>query len=224
MGLIADVANQNSIQQDHFNSVKSEGLKQGMVFDRVDISCAPPPQFGKNIKFHLDSSFAVKGQQKFVAFSGGNASEKAQELSAQMTEYPIGVVFSMNGLSMEQLAGLVGGIGKEIDSAFAAEEISAEEYAALNKGLDTYADFTVKKAEKERASFSVMKQTAAATKAMIERGASDAEMTDYAERVREKWQNSINEHLEKNAYDRATLNHMIAAVRTGKPVSFHATA
>lgn len=141
-----------------------------------------------------------------------------------MKEYPAGVALSMDGFSMEQLSELIGGIGKEIDSAFAAGEISEQEYADLNKGLDAYTDFMTEKAEKQNASFAIMKQTAAATKAKIQSGASEKEMTDYAELVREKWQEKIDEYLEENAYDRTALQQMIAAIRTGKALSFHAMA
>ena len=111
-----------------------------------------------------------------------------------------------------------------IDSAFAAGEISEQEYNDLNKGLDTYTDFMTEKAEKQKASFAVMKQTAAATKAKIESGASEKEMTDYAELVREKWQEKINAYLEENAYDRTALQQMISAIRTQKTSSFYAMA
>lgn len=221
-----DVSNQDNSQQDNFVGMKLEGLKPGQILDHVDLSKAIPldPLFGKNIQYNLDSSFVVKGRQDFVAFSGGNVSEKAQELAEQMKEYPAGVALSMDGFSMEQLSELIGGIGKEIDSAFAAGEISEQEYADLNKGLDAYTDFMTKKAEKQNASFAIMKQTAAATKAKIQSGASEKEMTDYAELVREKWQEKIDEYLEENAYDRTALQQMIAAIRTGKALSFHAMA
>ena len=79
-------------------------------------------------------------------------------------------------------------------------------------------------AEKQKASFAVMKQTAAATKAKIQSGASDKEMADYAELMREKWQEKISEYLEENAFDRTALDQMIAAIRTGKMMSFHTLA
>lgn len=221
-----DISNQNSVPQEPSGSAKLEDLKPGQVLDHVDISGAIPldPQFGKNIQYDLNSSFVVKGRQDFVAFSGGNVSEKAQALAGQMTEYPVGVALSMDGFSMEQLAELIGGIGKEIDSAFAAGEISEQEYNDLNKGLDAYTDFMTEKAEKQKASFAVMKQTAAATKAKIQSGASEKEMTDYAELVREKWQEKINAYLEENAYDRTALQQMISAIRTQKTSSFYAMA
>lgn len=221
-----DISNQDGVQQDNSVGVKLEGIKPGQVVDSVDISSAIPidPKFGENITYDLNSSFLVKGRQDFVTFSGSNVCEKAQELAARMTEYPVGIAFSIDGLSMEQLADLVGGIGKEVDSAFAAGEISEQEYADLNKGLDTYTDFMTQKAEKEKASFAVMKQTAAATKAMIQSGASEEEMTDYAKMVREKWQNKINAYLKENAYDRTALNQMIIAIRMGKMSSFQVMA
>lgn len=219
-----DLSNQSGTQQDGFAGVKLElSVKPGQVLDHVDISGAIPlnPQFGENIEYHLESSFVVKGRQDFVAFSGGNVSVKAQELASLMTEYPPSVTHFINGLRMEQLADLVGGIGKEVDSAFAAGEISKQEYTDLNKGLDTYTDFMTEKAEKEKSSFFVMKETAAATRAKIEGGASDEEMTEYAELVRETWQEKIDEYLGENAYDRTILNQMITAVRNGKDLSFN---
>lgn len=53
---------------------------------------------------------------------------------------------------------------------------------------------------------------------------SDKEMADYAELVRDKWQEKISEYLEENAFDRTALDQMIAAIRTGKMVSFHTLA
>lgn len=213
-----DISKQDGVQQDDFVGEKLDDLKTGQILDHIDISKAIPldPQFGKNTKYDLNNSFVVKGQQDFVEFLDGDVSEKAQKLSAQMTEYPVDVEFSMDGLSMGQIADLVGNIGKEVDNAFAAGEISEQEYSDLNKSLDTYADFMAGKAEKQKASFAVMKQTAAATKAKIESGTSDKEMTDYSELVSEKWQEKISEYLEENAFDRTTLNQMIAAIRTGQ--------
>lgn len=53
---------------------------------------------------------------------------------------------------------------------------------------------------------------------------SGKEMADYAELVREKWQEKISEYLEENAFDRTALDQMIAAIRTGKMMSFHTLA
>ena len=128
-------------------------------------------------------------------------------------------MFSLDGFSMEQLAELVGGIGKDLDNAFAAGEISEQEYDALNKGLAAYTEFMT-----EKASFAVMKQTAAETRAAIQSGASEKEMFDYAELVREKWQEKIGKYLDENGYDRTALEQMIAAVRSGNISSFQAMA
>ena len=69
-----------------------------------------------------------------------------------------------------------------------------------------------------------MKQTAAETRAAIQSGASEKEMLDYAELVREKWQEKIGKYLEENGYDRTALDQMIAAVRSGNISSFQAMA
>lgn len=49
-------------------------------------------------------------------------------------------------------------------------------------------------------------------------------MADYAELVREKWQEKISEYLEENAFDRTALDQMIAAIHTGKMMFFHTLA
>lgn len=49
-------------------------------------------------------------------------------------------------------------------------------------------------------------------------------MADYAELVRDKWQEKISAYLEENAFDRTALDQMIAAIRTGKMMSFHTLA
>lgn len=49
-------------------------------------------------------------------------------------------------------------------------------------------------------------------------------MTDYAELVRDKWQKKISEYLKENAFDRTALDQMIAAIHTGKMMSFHTLA
>lgn len=136
-----------------------------------------------------------------------------------MTEYPAGVALTLDGLSQGQLADLVGGIGRKLDSAFAAGEVSEQEYADLNRGLDAYAEFMTEKAERERASFAVMKQTAAATKAQLRSGASEEDMADCAEQVRETWQEKLRAYLAENSYDRTALRQMIAAIRAGERLS-----
>lgn len=221
-----DVSNQGGGQQTP--TVAGEKLQslKGMKLDQVDLSKAIPldPHFGENIQYDLESSLVVKGRQDFVEFTGGNPSEKAQELAALMTEYPAGVKFSMDGLSMDQLAELFGGIGNKLDSTFAAGELSEQEYTDLNKGLDAYSEFMTAKAETEKATFAVMKQTAKATKAKISSGASEAEMADYAVLVREKWQEKISEYLEEHSFDRTALSQMVAAIRGGTNTAFQVMA
>lgn len=212
-----DVSNQGGGQQT--STVVGEKLQslKGVKLDQVDLSKAIPldPQFGENIQYDLDSSLVVKGRQDFVEFTDKTVSEKAQELAARMTEYPTGVKFSIDGLSMDQLAELFGNIGKDLDSAFAAGEISEQEYAELNKGLETYSAFMTEKSEQQKAAFAVMKQTAKATDAKIRSGASEQEMADYAAMVREKWQEKINEYLKEHSFDRTALSQMVAAIRGG---------
>lgn len=219
-----DVSNQGGAQQG--NPVAGEKLQslKGTALDQVDLSKAIPldSQLGQNIQYDLDSPLVVKGRQDFVTFTDENVSEKARELAARMTEYPTGVSFSIDGIGMEQLAELFGNIGKDLDSALAAGEISEQEYADLNKGLHAYSEFMTAKSEKQKVAFAVMKQTAKATDAMIRSGASQQELTDYAALVREKWQEKINEYLEDHSFDRTALYEMVAAIRGGKNTAFQA--
>lgn len=197
------------------------------VLDYIELSGEAPldPQFGQNIGYELDSPLVAGGRQDFVKFTDDNVSKKAQELaSLMMEEYPPGVEFSIDGLSMESLAKLLGGIGEKIDSAFAAGELTEQEYADLNKGLDAYTEFMTEKDEKKKAAFSVMKQTAMATDAMIRRGASEKEMSDYAKLVREKWQDKINEYLKENSHDRTILSEMITSIRARRATAFYGRA
>ena len=221
-----DRSNQEDAQQSQ--AVVGEKLQslKGTALDQVDLSKAIPldSQVGQTIQYDLDSSFVVKGRQDFVTFTDGNVSKKAQELAAMMTEYPTGVRFSIDGIAMDQLAELFGNIGKELDNALAAGEISEQEYDDLNKGLDAYTEFMTAKSEQQKAAFSVMKQTAKATDAMIRSGASEQELTDYAALVREKWQEKINEYLEENSFDRTALYEMVATIRGGKNTAFQAMA
>lgn len=125
---------------------------------------------------------------------------------------------------MEQLANLCGGIGKQIDDALSQGEISEQEYKDLNKGLNAYTEFMTKKAETQKATWSVMRQTAAATRKKIESGISDKDMEDYAKQVKESWENKISMFLEENSYDRITLHQMIRLIREGKSLSFDKNA
>lgn len=217
-----DVSNPGGARPDLPAGVKLEpSVRPGQVLDRVDWDSAVPldPQFGENIAYRPDSPFLRNGRQDFTVFSGGDVSEAARELAALMTEYPAGVALTLDGLSQGQLADLVGGIGRKLDSAFAAGEVSEQEYADLNRGLDAYAEFMTEKAERERASFAVMKQTAAATKAQLRSGASEEDMADCAEQVRETWQEKLRAYLAENSYDRTALRQMIAAIRAGERLS-----
>lgn len=222
-----NISNQSNGVKDSSIVGEKMASKKDKVLDRVELNGEMPidPQFDQNIGYELDSPLVAGGRQDFVKFTDDNVSKKAQELASLMTEeYPPGVEFSIDGLSMESLAKLLGGIGKEIDSAFAAGELTEQEYADLNKGLDAYTKFMTEKDEKKKAAFSVMKQTAMATDAMIRRGASKKEMSDYAKNVREKWQEKISEYLKENSHDRTLLNEMIATIRAQKVTTFQVTA
>lgn len=112
-----NISNQgNGLKDTSIAGEKSASIKD-KILDHVEFSGEVPidSQFGQNIGYELDSPLVARGRQDFVKFTGDNVSEKAQELASLMTEeYPPGVEFSIDGLSMEQLAKLLGGIGKKL--------------------------------------------------------------------------------------------------------------
>lgn len=71
------------------------------------------------------------------------------------------------------------------------------------------------RSEQKTAAIAVMRQTAAATRAKIEGGATREKMAAYAAQVRERWQEKLDAYLEEHAYDRVMLREMIALVRGG---------
>ena len=205
---------QNVKEQNHIPE-QLQNLKIGQ--NNGQVSGLTELAFGETLSFHSNST---NNETQFTHFTDADVSQKAQELASYMTETPTGVALRLEGLSMEQIATLCGGIGKQIDDAFSKGQISQQEYEDLNKELDTYTSFITQKSELQQATWAVMRQTAEATRQKIESGASEEEMEIYAQQVKDTWKDKINAFLEENSYDKTVLDKMISLVREGKSLSF----
>ena len=176
------------------------------------------PSWGKSLSFDTPK---MSDGSPFADFTEDEISAKAQELASLMTETPTGVEINLvRGMSISQLANLIGGIGKQIDDALTAGDITEQEYADLNNALLSYSSFMTEKAETKNAMVHVLRQTDDAIRDQFGRGASDEEVENYVEKIRGTWNDRINEFLKDNSYDRTILDQMIAAVRDGRSLSF----
>ena len=120
-------------------------------------------------------------------------------------------------MSEAQLAEHFGAIGKQIDAAFSAGQITQQEYDDLNLGLEKYTEAMSSKSEQTAAMWEVGMQVASATRKMIESGATKEEMADYAAGVRENMQAEISKFVEDFcSIDRSLLNSLITRVRGGE--------
>ena len=151
-----------------------------------------------------------------TVFTGGEVSDKARTLSWLMDESKDIESYIGFNLSREQLAQHVGEIGRKIDEAFSAGEITQGERDDLNAGLERYAENVTSQAERREAMWGVIRQMAASTQAMVESGASREEMAEYAKRNMDSMQERISEFVEKHtAIDRGLMAALIARAREG---------
>ncbi|MCX4266347.1 MAG: hypothetical protein OSJ64_06030, partial [Firmicutes bacterium] len=131
-------------------------------------------------------------------FSSDEVSAVARQLSALMDENSQEMYLKISsGMSEKQLAEHFGNIGQKLDAALAGGDISQQEYNDLNAGLEKYVEAISGKAEREAASWEVVKQMAQATRAKIESGCSKEEMAAYAKSNEENFQNEISKFVEK---------------------------
>lgn len=155
-----------------------------------------------------------------TTFTDENVSEKARALSWLMDESKdIESCVGFN-LGRKQLAQHVGGIGRQIDEAFAAGEITQQERDDLNAGLGSYAENVASQAERRDAMWGVMRQMAASTQAMVASGASREEMAAYAKSNTDSMQERISEFVKKHtAIDRELMAALIARARGGEDLT-----
>lgn len=153
-----------------------------------------------------------------TTFTNEQVSEKAEALSWLMDERSLDIEARVGfGMSQEQLAQHFGEIGRQIDGAFAAGEITQQEYDDLNAGLGQYSEAVTSRAERQAAIWEVVKEMAKTTRAMVERGASKEEMAAYAQRNMDTFQDRLSEFVEKHcAIDRDLMAKLIKQVRGGE--------
>lgn len=155
-----------------------------------------------------------------TSFTDENVSEKARALSWLMDESRDIESYIGFNLSREQLAQHVGEIGRQIDEAFAAGEITGQERDDLNAGLGSYAENVTSQAERRDAMWGVIRQMAASTQAMVAGGASKEEMAEYAKRNMDSMQERISEFVKKHtAIDRELMAALIARARGGEDLT-----
>jgi len=179
-------------------------------FDTVEISGA--------VENASVVSFKEIEKAESTQFTNETVSEAARKLSALMDENGADINFRVSlGMSEAQLAEHFGAIGKQIDDAFSAGQITQQEYDDLNLGLEKYTEAMSSKSERTAAMWEIAKQNAQATLMKIRSGASKEEMADHAESIKENLQAQISKFVEDFcSIDRSLLNSLITRVRGGE--------
>lgn len=153
-----------------------------------------------------------------TVFTGSQVSEKARSLSLLMDERDAALRSQVSfGLTIDRdkLAQHFGEIGKKLDEAYSAGEITEQEYEDLNTGLQKYTETVTNREERRAAIVEVLKKNAKAMDAMMQRGASQKEIEEFAKWNRETLEDRINEFMKKHSdYDRGLMAELIERVRT----------
>lgn len=187
--------------------------------DVVEISCQAPSVAPPRMEQFPCSEWKKLWEPKeSTQFTNADVSEAARKLSSLMDENDTNIeVATAFGMSEEQLAEHFGSIGKQIDDAFSAGEISEQEYNDLNKGLETYSEAIMTKAERSAAGWELAKQISKATLARINQGASDTEMADYAKKLQDSYQDTVSEFVKSScSINRSLMSQLLSRVRGGE--------
>ncbi len=155
-----------------------------------------------------------------TVFTNSQVSEKAQELSLLMDERDI-AVHSQVGFGLtydrDKLAQHFGEVGRQIDEAFSAGEISQQEYDDLNAGLNKYTETVTSRAERSNALMAVLRNTKKMRDKLMVRGASQEEIEAFSKWHRETLEDRIQEYIKTSCgIDRDLLVKLIQQVREGK--------
>ena len=187
--------------------------------DVVEISGqAPSVTLLQPSKMEPLCSEKIWAPKESTQFTNADVSETARKLSALMDENDKNVeAATAFGMSEEQLAEHFGSIGKLIDEARSAGEISEQEYDDLNKGLEKYSEAIMTKAERSAAGWELAKHISKATQALISRGASDKEITEYAKDLQDSYQNKVSEFVKNScSINRSLMSQLLGRVRGGE--------
>lgn len=179
------------------------------------------PGEGHGIRKLEEADYEFGGKpQLSTTFTESRVSEKARSLSMLMDERA-DRVYSQVGFSLtvdrDRLCEHFGEIGRKLDEAYSAGEISKQEYEDLNAGLQKYTETVTSREERRTAVFEVLKKNARAMDAMMQRGASQKEIEEFARWNRETLEDRISDFIKNNsAYDRSLMAQLIQRVRTGQ--------
>jgi len=198
--------------KNRFDTVEISGQTPSVYSDMV----TPLGDVPDDILSKLQGPFGPAAET--TQFTNENVSYTARALSALMDENAEQInVMTSFGMSEAQLAEHFGKIGDRIDKAFAAGEITQQEFDDLNLGLEKYTEAISGKAERKAAMWEVAKQNAQATREKLNSGASDEEMADHAQSIKDTLHDEISKFVEEYcSIDRTLLAGLIQQARDGE--------
>lgn len=188
------------------------------------ISSAVCPAASAKISSHIrdvnkmpDSIAAHFIRKDTVEFSSSTVSEAAERLSGLMDENDGTIRIKIcTGMSEEQLAEHFGGIGKQIDDAFSAGQITRREYDELNTGLEVYTAKITERAERAAASWEVVKERLKDRTMNMLNGTYAGESRSIQE-ISKEINDEITEFVKNYcSINRSVLSEMISRVRSGE--------
>lgn len=199
----------------------TETIKSNLINrDTVEISGQESSVSNTTTTFgSVPITITIKNDAKLsTEFTNNDVSETAKKLAQLMDENNEDIKMkAWWGMNEQQLAEHFGNIGKQIDEAFSAGSITKQEYDDLNFGLEKYTETISSIAERGSATRTVVKQFANALQSLIEDGASDEEIENYAKEIRETLKDKINKLVDENCFiDRSLLFDLIQRVRDGE--------
>lgn len=214
------------------NNIKSQGPSAGThisqeALDKLEASIRErrfdsfEPGEGHGIRKLEETDYEFGGKPELsTVFTESQVSEKARDLSMLMDERAERV-YAQIGFSLtidrEKLCEHFGEIGRKLDEAYSAGEITKQEYEDLNTGLQKYTETVTAREERRTAVFEVLKKRRKAMDAMMARGASQKEIEEFAKWNRETLEDSISDFIKSHSdYDRGLMAQLIERVRTGQ--------
>lgn len=158
-----------------------------------------------------------------TVFTSSQVSGKAQELSLLMDEQDfavaskLGWTLDIDQAYRDRMVQHFGEIGRQIDEAFTAGEITRQEYDDLNAGLNKYTEVVTSRTERSIAITAVLRKASKMRDKLMARGASQEEMDAFFKWHRETLQDRIQDYIRTScAIDRDLLAKLIQQVREGK--------
>lgn len=157
-----------------------------------------------------DPTDAAAEARKFDKFesSGVDSIESLMGLNS-----PTSFMYIKSGLGMSdnEIAEHVGGIGKRLDEAYASGKFTKEEYDELNQSLDDYAVKLANKSKRMEASWSLTRNLTPAGFSMITQKAETMTAEEYlADRKAE-----IDAYIKQNPIDMNFIFKLINSFRYG---------